>query len=148
MNGKPVTDLQSLQRGNAICIHKKHGRDKALLGVVVSVNVSEDIICFYILEVIDDSINTFEPSIVALKNEICNSFSVVSFKYSVCNVFRICVLARVIWNHCGLQYFRGVDYVFIIEDLIDSPFLFDTILCNEALLWYGLWSRIGASLRI
>ena len=44
-------------------------------------------------------------------------------------------------------YLRGINYVFIIEDISPSPFLFDLVSCREGLLWYGLWSRIGISLR-
>ena len=46
-----------------------------------------------------------------------------------------------------MQYLRGIDYFYIIGDNNQSEFLFDTVSCDEALLWYGLWSRIGVNLR-
>ena len=93
MNGKLVTDFSSLRHGNAVCIQTKNKKVHSILGVVVSVNAEDDILCVNLLKIIEDNNNNNLPPLVEISNTC-----VSEFKISNCSIFIICVLTNTSWK--------------------------------------------------
>lgn len=128
------------------CIRKNHGRFDLLLGVVISVDIDDDTVHFRLLKVTNTNDNLNLPPTVALKLET-HERMYHKMNFVVCDIFLICVLTITNRNIIAIESLRGVNYVNIIEDCIDSLFLFDLISCSVSLVWYELWYRISVSMR-